>query len=295
VSRFEKWLRDVDLRNAGKPSDATRRLAQRVVAPVVRLLWRPTISGTEHFPTDRPFLLVANHSAGVGLAEILSLASLYLDRGTTWATIPIAGFAHPAGFASPAGRWVHRHVGSVPSTRDAALECLSRGISVLVFPGGDHESLSPIWRANQVDFAGRTGFLKLALEAQVPIVPLAIRGGAYTAPIVARGKWLATAFVLPTLLFGVKRWGISAFGLSVAAGILAVTPAPLPVRIFMAWVWLGTPLVFLPIVPWNIRFVVGEPIDLAELSSVEQNDDTAARLRSALSLVERRLQELIDG
>jgi hypothetical protein len=31
------------------------------------------------------------------------------------------------------------------------------------------------------------------------------------------------------------------------------------------------------------------------LFSVEQNDDTAARLRSALSLVERRLQELIDG
>jgi 1-acyl-sn-glycerol-3-phosphate acyltransferase len=263
--------------------------------PLAGVLWRPEIQGVENFPKDRPFLLVANHSAGIGLAELTSLAGLYLTTNASWGDIPISGFAHPAGFGTPIGRWVHRHAGSIPSTREAALDALSRGASILVFPGGDHESLTPVWLANRVDFTGRTGFLKLALDTGVPIVPLAIRGGAYTAPIVARGKWLATAFVLPTLLFGVKRWGISAFGLSVAAGILAVTPAPLPVRIFMAWVWLGTPLVFLPIVPWNIRFVVGEPIDLAELFSVEQNDDTAARLRSALSLVERRLQELIDG
>ena len=263
--------------------------------PVARVLWRPEIQGVQNFPRDRPFLLVANHSAGVGLAELTSFAGLYLTTNASWGNLPISGFAHPAGFGTPVGRWVHRHAGSIPSTREAALDALSRGVSVLVFPGGDHESLTPVWLANRVDFAGRTGFLKLAFDAGVPIVPLAIRGGAYTAPIVARGKWLATAFVLPTLLFGVKRWGVSVFGILGALAVVSFAPVPLPLGLFLAVIWLGTPLVFLPIVPWKIQFSVGEPIEVDELICPGDGEDAAARLRSALSLVERRLQELIDG
>ena len=263
--------------------------------PVARVLWRPEIQGVQNFPRDRPFLLVANHSAGVGLAELTSFAGLYLTTTESWGNLPISGFAHPAGFGTPVGRWVHRHAGSIPSTREAAIDALSRGVSVLVFPGGDHESLTPVWLANRVDFAGRTGFLKLAFDAGVPIVPLAIRGGAYTAPIVARGKWLATAFVLPTLLFGVKRWGVSVFGILGALAVVSFAPVPLPLGLFLAVIWLGTPLVFLPIVPWKIQFSVGEPIEVDELICPGDGEDAAARLRSALSLVERRLQELIDG
>ena len=49
---------------------------------------------------------------------------------------------------------------------------LGAGAAVLVFPGGDWEVHRPSWEGNQVDLAGRKGFIKLALNADVPIVPV---------------------------------------------------------------------------------------------------------------------------
>jgi predicted O-methyltransferase YrrM len=40
----------------------------------------------------------------------------------------------------------------------------------LVYPGGDHETYRPTWESAEIDFAGRTGFVKLAIEHGVPIV-----------------------------------------------------------------------------------------------------------------------------
>ncbi|HEV2754079.1 MAG TPA: hypothetical protein VGV36_09645, partial [Solirubrobacteraceae bacterium] len=58
---------------------------------------------------------------------------------------------------------------------------------VLVYPGGDHETFRPSWEAGRIDFAGRQGFVRLALEQAVPIVPVVASGGQETALFVARG------------------------------------------------------------------------------------------------------------
>jgi 1-acyl-sn-glycerol-3-phosphate acyltransferase len=42
-----------------------------------------------------------------------------------------------------------------------------------------------------VDFGGRTGFLRLALRKNVPIVPMVTLGGQETALFLSRGEWLA--------------------------------------------------------------------------------------------------------
>ena len=41
----------------------------RWLAPVVRALFRPTLTGLEHLPARGPFLLVANHSE-IGRAHV---------------------------------------------------------------------------------------------------------------------------------------------------------------------------------------------------------------------------------
>lgn len=248
----------VDPARVGRRTASGRRLV-RALGPLVRLLFRPRIEGIEHLP-DGPFLLVANHSAGMGAAEIASFAWLWIAR---LGDRPLAGFALPAGFRVWPISALHRAFGSVPSTYAAAAEALAAGVPILVFPGGDHETLRPVWQAGRVDFGERHGFVRIARDAGVPIVPMGIRGSHFTAPMLLRARWLATALVLPRLL-GVKRWGISLLGVIGAMALMA-SPMPWPLSLALTWLWLGTPLVFLPIVPWSVRFRVGPPLPIAGL------------------------------
>jgi 1-acyl-sn-glycerol-3-phosphate acyltransferase len=73
---------------------------------------------------------------------------------------------------------------------------LDSGAALLVYPGGDYEVHRPSWDRNRVDFGGRTGFLRLALEQDVPIVPVVSIGGQETALFLSRGERLAKLFAL---------------------------------------------------------------------------------------------------
>jgi 1-acyl-sn-glycerol-3-phosphate acyltransferase len=71
---------------------------------------------------------------------------------------------------------------------------------VLVYPGGDWEVHRPVWERNRVDFHGRRGFVRLALETGVPVVPVISAGGQETALFLSRGGALARALRLHRLL-----------------------------------------------------------------------------------------------
>ena len=76
---------------------------------------------------------------------------------------------------------------------------LRRDAALLVYPGGDEESFRPSWESSEVGFAGRTGFVKLALEHGVPIVPVVALGGQETALFLGRGRRVASALSLNRL------------------------------------------------------------------------------------------------
>jgi 1-acyl-sn-glycerol-3-phosphate acyltransferase len=282
-----RWAEGVAVESPGRPSAAMLRLVRRCLAPVVSLCHRPTLEGHERLPVDAPYLLVANHSAGLGIAEILSFLVLYLRH--VGAERPLAGFAHPFGFrVFPLSRAL-RDLGAVPSTYAAAARALALGIPLLVFPGGDHETLRPIWQWRRVDFGGRVGFLRVARAAGVPIVPMGIRGGHLTAPVLLRSRALASLLVAPRLI-GVKRWGVSLLGALVAAGIVAWGPASPWVRAALVALWLGSPFTFTPWVPWTLRYRIGSPISPQELFG-DGGDDA---LPAALARVQGAVQALVD-
>ncbi len=275
---------DLEIASPGRVTPLFARLIHRFLLPVVRVLWRPTLTGTENLPTSGPYLLVANHSAGVGFAEIHCFIALYLDQ--VGPAHPLAGFALPVGFRIWPLSAVHRQIGTIPSTYEAAAATLARGVPILVFPGGDHESLAPIWESNHVDFAGRLGFLRIAHRAQVPIVPLGIRGGHMTAPIVLRSRLLANLLVTPRLIFGVKRWGASLLGVLGALAFAVFLPLEWPWRALLIWLWLGSPVTFLPWLPWTVRMRAGTPLPARELLG----DGSDAALRQALVRVQDAVQ-----
>jgi 1-acyl-sn-glycerol-3-phosphate acyltransferase len=88
-------------------------------------------------------------------------------------------------------------VAASPSNASKALES---GAALLVYPGGDYEVHRPSWLRNKVDFGGRKGFLRLALEQDVPIVPVVSIGGQETALFLTRGEGLARLLFLDRLL-----------------------------------------------------------------------------------------------
>jgi hypothetical protein len=289
VGRLDALVQNVSLAHAGRPAAWAVRVVLRWVWPLVRALFRPSIRGLEHLPARGPYLLVANHSAGLGLAELSSFAALYLRE--VGPERPLAGFAHPRAFGMWPTSVIHPALGVVPSTYAAAEATLAMGVPLLVLPGGDHETMRPITQADQVDLGGRVGFLRIARRAGVPIVPLGIRGSHYTAPILSRSKLLATLLVLPRWGFGVKRWGLSLLAV-LGAILLATLPLSVPLRLVLMWLWLGSPLVFLPIVPWTVRFAVGAPLDLVWSAEPEAED---AEVAGALPKVQAELQRLVDG
>jgi hypothetical protein len=123
---------------------------------------------------------------------------------------------------------------------------------------------------------------------------MGIRGSHFTAPILLRSRLLANALVLPRLV-GVKRWGLSVLGLFGAAAIASLTPLPWPAKIVLIWLWLGTPLVFLPWIPWTIRMRIGAPLEASSLSGPGDTTPSEDGLRAALHRVERAVQTLVDA
>lgn len=285
-----RWAKGIVVEAPGRPTPAMVRLVARYLEPVVRLCHRPTLTGIDNLPARGPFLLVANHSAGLGIAELLCFVALYLrDVGPDR---PLAGFAIPLGFKVFPLSAAHRALGTIPSTYAAAEQALSAGVPILVFPGGDHETLRPIREANRVDFGERVGFLRIARASGVPIVPLGIRGSHYTAPMLLRSRLLATLLVTPRFI-GSKRWGVSLLGAIVAILIACFGPGGWALRAGLCWLWLGSPLTFLAWIPWTIRMRIGAPIAASELFPGE-GTGTEEELRRALPRVEAAVQALVD-
>ncbi len=272
--------------SAGRFTPVAIWFLTRIVRPFTRVAFRPTIRGLENLPAEGPYLLVGNHSAGIGIAEILCLASLFAERFDN--DHRLAAFVHPINDKIPPLGWVQRQLGSIPSTYEAAERALADGLGILMLPGGDHETLRPFWQANRVDFGGRRGFLRIARKANVPIVPMGIRGSHWTAPMLLRSRALAWLLLVPRLV-GFKRWGVSLLGLLGASALLLV-PVAWPIRMGLVWLWLVSPATFMPIIPATVRIRIGKPIRPGSLFTASDEG-----LQLALASVQGAVQGLVDG
>jgi 1-acyl-sn-glycerol-3-phosphate acyltransferase len=141
--------------------------------PLLRLWFRPRVTGLENVPRDRPVILVAKHPKGFLYLEVILLGIV-----TYWAKRDRPPF-HPMEqrntsiHRAPILGWIRRHVNTVEATEEAGLATLAAGDSLLVFPGGSRELYGP---ADRLDWTGRRGFARIAAKARVPVVPVAIAG-----------------------------------------------------------------------------------------------------------------------
>lgn len=173
----------------------------RATLPAYRALtdfyFRPKVRGLEHIPAEGPVLLVGNHSGGTLIADTFAFAYAFCtyfgpDR-------LFHQLAHDLVFAVP-GLATLRKYGTIPASHENAERALAKNAALLVYPGGDYESFRPSWRSDRIEFGGRSGFVRLALSRQVPIVPIVSVGGQETALFLTRGERLTRLLGLDRLL-----------------------------------------------------------------------------------------------
>jgi 1-acyl-sn-glycerol-3-phosphate acyltransferase len=174
----------------------------RTTLPTLRMFsdvyHRADVRGLNNIPAEGPVLLVGNHSGGTLISDTFVFAQAFYDHFG-----PLRRFhqlAHDMVFQIPGVRGSLSRYGTVPASPENMGRALEREAALLVYPGGDHETYRPTWESAEIDFAGRSGFVSLAIEHDVPIVPVVAIGGQETALFLGRGRRFARALRLDSLL-----------------------------------------------------------------------------------------------
>jgi 1-acyl-sn-glycerol-3-phosphate acyltransferase len=229
--------------------------------PVIDAWFAPEVSGTENAP-EVPSLIVGSHNGGIMTPDmwILMLAGWRRFGPQT----PSYGLAHDQVMHLPIVSRALGLLGGIPARQDYASTLLERGAQVLVYPGGDVDTFRPWSERHTVKFGGRTGFLRLALRQQVPIVPVISVGAHETFRVLTDGHRLAHALHLKELL----RIEV------------------LPVFLCLPWgMWIGPYELHVPL-PSKIRIRVLPPIRFDLPPSAVADDVTvhalAEQVRSAM-------------
>jgi 1-acyl-sn-glycerol-3-phosphate acyltransferase len=195
----------------------------RAVKPLIRVLtqFHPVkIEGAFNLPSHGAALLVGNHGL-LGYESPLFFERLLAACGR----LPI-GLADRWFFKVPVLRDLLVRLGGTYGSADHGLRALRKGELVVCYPGGVREVLKREKDKYRCLWHRSIGFVKLAIDAQVPIVPFAAAGVDDTYRVLTRLKGTGE------YLMGHERYDLPLFWGSVG---------PFPRRVPL-WFRLGEPI-----------------------------------------------------
>jgi 1-acyl-sn-glycerol-3-phosphate acyltransferase len=218
-----------------------------------RHYFRVQTSGWEHVPPAGPMLVVGSHNGGLASPD---LAMTFYDWHRRFGfDRRVYGLTHAklwAGYPWIAGQVAA--IGGIPFHGRKAMVVLERGDGLLVYPGGGQDAFRPHRQRGRIQFAGRTGFLRLAIRQGVPIVPL-ISWGAHDTLLVIDDLY--------PLARAVHRLGVP--------WPLGIDPEVLPLYLGLPWGLALGPVPNLPL-PVPIHTRVCAPIHLARSGLAASRD-----------------------
>lgn len=206
--RYDRW---------GFHPDAARKFFI-VTAILYRYWFRVENFGIENLPAGRCFV-IANHAGQIAIDGAMICTAALLDgeppriiRGMGEYFLPETPFL---------GILMHR-IGSVVGTPKNCIDLLRNDEAVIAFPEGVRGISKLFWERYRLKGFGQ-GFMRLALEGDAPIIPVAVLGSEEQAIAIANLETLG------------KRLGLPAFPITLTwpwLGPLGLVPLPVKYRIF---------------------------------------------------------------
>ncbi len=262
----------VERRGAELEADPERALddwgrSERVVElmdPLLNLYYRywfrVETEGIENVPTDGGALLVSNHSGALPPDAPMIMQAI---RNEAPRPRPLYMLGEHWFKGYPGVGMLANKIGLVAAHPQNAQRLLrDEGRLAIVFPEGQKGSRKVLWQRYRLRRFGRGGFVRTALRAGVPIVPIALVGGEEAMPIFAH---LRFAQRLTGLIYFPVNHAFPHFGL--AAGAM-----------------------YLP-AKFKIRFL--EPVDLSGYPPDTVED--AAEVQAISERVRGRIQSELDS
>jgi 1-acyl-sn-glycerol-3-phosphate acyltransferase len=149
-------------------------VVKAVLAPILRLVFRPWFVGAENVPRAGPAILASNH---LSFSDHF-FAPLPIPRKVVF--LAKSEYFTGRGLKGLASRMFFSGVGQIPVDRsggEASERALKTGLRVLaqghllgIYPEGTRTPDGRLYR-------GKTGVARLALEARAPVIPTAMIGG----------------------------------------------------------------------------------------------------------------------
>lgn len=245
-------------------SEAFFRLAEPVLDFYYRYWFRVETEGVENVPSAGGALLVSNHSGALPPDAPMIMQAIRNEHpdprplymlGENW----FKGY--------PGVGMLANKIGLVAAHPANAQRLLSdEGRLALVFPEGQKGSSKLLWQKYKLRRFGRGGFVKTALRAGVPIVPIAVIGAEEAMPIFAHVRPLQ------------RLTGLIYF----------------PINHAFPWAGLAAGAMYMP-AKFKIRFL--EPVDLSEYGPEDAEDLTIVQNISerVRGQIQREVDRLVAG
>ncbi len=166
-----------------------------LLGPLLKLIFRPWAEGTEHVPEEGGAILASNHlsySDWLFMPLTIPRRVTFVAKAEYFTTPGLKGWLQKTFFSGAGQVPIDRSSGTAAAGAIATgLRILSSGELFGIYPEGTRSHDGKLYR-------GKTGMARMALEAKVPVIPLAVIGTDVVAP---PGKIFGT-FARPGVRFG---------------------------------------------------------------------------------------------
>jgi len=142
-----------------------------VIGPILHVLFRPWVRGAKNVPASGAAILASNH---LSFSDSIFLP-LKVSRPVTF--LAKSDYFTGKGLKGALVRWFFKSTGQLPIDRsggkaseaslNTGLGVLERGLLLGIYPEGTRSPDGKLYR-------GRTGIARMVIEAQVPVLPVAM-------------------------------------------------------------------------------------------------------------------------
>lgn len=164
------WIKLKDLNS----KELVYRVMPQFLAELMSQYFRIQIDGGENIPLNGPALIAPNHSGYSGFDAVLLGHHIQKITGRVPRML-----THKLWFKNKTTGLVMQRMGFIEASSANGAQALEKNKILVIFPEGEHGNFKPSLKAYHLQIF-KTGFIRMAIKRQCPIIPTLILGAEET-------------------------------------------------------------------------------------------------------------------